>query len=292
MIQRRKPSDVAFDTFIHASVIFAAAITLYPFVYVLSMSVSDFDAMLTGKVFLWPIGLSLKSYELVFQNPDIWQSYYNTLWYVVVGTAINILLTVMAAYPLSKKTVKWRNIVMFFIVFTMFFQGGLIPTYLLVRDLGLYNTRWAIVLPTAIGTMKIVIMRQFFISLPDALEESAIIDGASPWVILFRIMIPLSLPAIAAITLFYAVGHWNQFFQALIYLPDASKHPIQIYLRRVLIVQSQDLLDDMEDESARATIGMQMKYSLIIITILPIVCLYPFLQKYFIKGVMIGAIKQ
>lgn len=285
--------ELIFDSLIYFILIFAVLITLYPFIYVISMSISDPEHVLRQDIFLLPKGLSLGAYKLVFENPDVWRSYYNTVWYTVVGTSINIFMTVIAAYPLSRRNLFGRNFFMFFITFTMFFSGGLIPSFLLVRSLGLYNTRWAMVIPGAVSAWYIIITRTYFqSSIPDSLIEAAKIDGCNDISILFRIVLPLSAPIIAVLALFYAVGHWNSFFNALIYLPDKNLQPLQIYLVRVLIQASPELLGQMQDEFARSAYFIQLKYAVIIVTILPIICVYPFLQKYFVKGVMIGAIKE
>jgi putative aldouronate transport system permease protein len=233
------------------------------------------------------------AYKLVFENPDVWRAYYNTIWYTLVGTTINVFMTVIGAYPLSRKNLIGRNFFTFFITFTMFFSGGLIPSFLLIKNLGLYNTRWAMVLPGAVSAWYIIIARTYFqSSIPDGLIDAAKIDGCNDISILFRIVIPLSAPIIAVLALFYAVGHWNSFFNALLYLPDKNLQPIQIYLVRVLIQASPELIGQIQDEFARSAYFIQLKYAVIIITILPIICVYPFLQKYFVKGVMIGAIKE
>lgn len=266
-------------------------ITLYPFIYVISMSISDPVHAMRQEVFFLPKGFSTGAYEMVFENPDIWISYYNTLWYTVVGTVLNIIFTVLAAYPSSRKDFFARNYIMVFIAFTMFFSGGLIPTYMIVNGMGLYNTRWAIILPGLVGAFYIIMARTFFETIPDSLQESAKIDGANELKILTKIMLPLSKPILAVLVLFYAVGHWNSYFSALIYLSDAKLQPIQLYLYKILVKQQESLMEGITDQYARASIGMQVKYAAIMVTILPIIFIYPFLQKYFVKGVMIGAVK-
>jgi putative aldouronate transport system permease protein len=285
-------SDRAF--FIAVNIILGVlmVITLYPFLYTLSSSISDPYAVAKRQVVLWPKGFSLVSYKMVLNNSEIYQYYYNTLWYVVVGTTINVFMTLIAAYPLSRRKFFLRNQIMMFIAFTMFFSGGLIPTFLLVRGLGLYNTRWAIVLPTAVEVWNIIITRTYMQStIPDSLCESATIDGANDLAILWKIVLPLSKPIIAVILLFSAVAHWNSFFPALIYLSDKSLHPMQLFLRRVLLIVSEELVASAQGTSERSVIGEQIRYTVIMVTIIPIICVYPFLQKYFVKGVMIGAIK-
>jgi putative aldouronate transport system permease protein len=287
-----KLSDKIIDVIIHILLIFSAFITLYPFIYVLSMSISSPDEVMKQNIILFPKGFSIESYKIVFKNKMFWQSYYNTIWYTVVGTTINVVMTIIAAYPLSKKRFIHRNFFMLMISFTMFFGGGLIPLYILVSILGMYNTRWAIVIPGAVSAWYVIITRTFFQSIPESLEESAIIDGASDYKILTQIYLPLSKAILAVLVLFHAVGHWNSFFSAMIFLSDGSKQPLQIYLRRILIEVSAEIQRNLPGSSyERAAYGIQLKYSSIIVTILPIICVYPFLQKYFVKGVMIGSIK-
>jgi putative aldouronate transport system permease protein len=267
--------------------------TLYPFIYILSMSVSEQRAVMAREVWLLPKGFSLASYYLVFENKEIWQVYGNTLWNTVVGTGINLLLTVMGAYALSRKEFAARNSIMFYIAITMFFSGGLIPSFLLVNNLGLYNTRWAMVIPGAVNAWNLIIARTYFqSSLPDSLPESAKMDGCTDFGILFRIVLPVSLPIIAVLTVFYSVGHWNAWFNALLYLSDETLHPLQLYLRKILIMNSPDMLQGMEDAFERVAYAVQLKYASIIVATLPILCIYPFVQQYFVKGVMLGAIKE
>jgi putative aldouronate transport system permease protein len=286
-----KSSDRLYDAIVYVVVTFVLVVTLYPFVYVLSMSVSDPQAVVKGQVFLFPVGLDFSSYSVVFADKEIVSHYYNTIWYTVVGTFLNVLFTVVMAYPLSKKKFFARNFFTLVIVITMFFSGGLIPTYILIVKLGLYGTRWSIVLPPLIAVWNVIICRTFFQSLPEELFENARLEGASEGKILWKIVIPLSQPIIAVLTLFYGIGRWNEFFSALIFLPDSKLHPIQIYLRRILIQASPEVLQNSELVGQGVLTMLQIKYAVIIVTILPIVMLYPFLQKYFVKGVMIGALK-
>lgn len=288
----KKGSDRLIDIVIYVLLAFAGFITLYPFLYVFSMSISGVQEVIRQEVVLLPKGFSIKSYEMIYRNKQFWTSYYNTLWYTAVGTSINVFMTIIAAYPLSKKRLLHRNFFMFMITFTMFFGGGLIPGYLLVNALGLYNTRWAIVIPGAVAAWYIIITRTFFQTIPDSLEESAIIDGASEFRVMMSIYVPLSKPILAVLTLFYAVGHWNSFFAAMIYLSDVRKQPLQIYLRRILIEATAEIQRAIQGNiQERSAIGVQLKYSSIIVSIIPIICVYPYLQKYFVKGVLIGSIK-
>lgn len=260
--------------------------------YVLVSSFSDAYAIASGQVKLLPVGFNLNAYKLVFSDQNIWSSYGNTIFYVVVGTIINLIMTTLGAYPLSRRNLHGRNFVMAFIVFTMFFSGGLIPAYLNIRELGLFDTRWALILPGAVNAFNLIVMRTFFQSIPDSLIESAKIDGAHDFKVLWKIVLPLSMPVLAVMTLFYAVGHWNSWFSAMIYLQDRSLFPLQLILREILIQSSaQNMLTNAtQDEVHR--ISESIKYATIIVATVPILMIYPFLQRYFVKGVMIGALKE
>lgn len=268
-------------------------LTLYPFLYVAFASLSDPASLMQHRgLLLMPEGFSLDAYKAVFDNPMIPAGYRNTLFYVTAGTAINLFMTSLGAYVLSRKGLYFRNAMMFFIVLTMFFQGGLIPTYLLVSSLGMIDTPWAMLLPGAISTWNLIIMRTSFQAVPVSLEESARIDGANDWTILFRVIIPLSLPVIAVMILFYGVGHWNAWFGAMLYLRDRELYPLQLVLREILITNSTDNMTTGASSLDKIPIGETIKYATIIAATIPILLLYPFLQKYFVKGVMIGAIKE
>lgn len=285
--------DVVVDAVVYVGVAFAFVITLYPFVFVLSMSISDPVAVVRREIFLLPKGFSLDAYRTVLNDPVVLRSYYNTIWYTGVGTTLNVVFTVMAAYPLSKRNFSARRVLMFLFVLTMFFSGGLIPLFVLVVKLGLYATRWAIVIPTLIATFNLIICRTFFQTLPEDLFECARIEGAGEWRIVYKIVAPLSKPIIAVLVLFYGVNHWNSFFPALLYLPKADLQPIQLYLRRVLIQASPEAVQQFETgEAGEGIMAMvQIKFAVMIVAVLPILLLYPFLQRYFVKGVLIGALK-
>lgn len=286
--------DRAFDFINCAALAAVLIIVLYPLLFVLGASISDPQAVVNGSVWLWPKGFTLHGYEKVFQNRDILRGYLNTILYTAAGTAINLAMTIMAAYPLSRKDVYGRNAVTMLLVFTMFFGGGLIPTYLLVKKLGMLNTFWAMVIPNAVSVWNIVIMRTFFRqSIPMEIQEAAEIDGCSNIRILLGIVLPLSLPILAVMTLFYSVGHWNAFFNALIYLTDRGKYPLQLILREILIQsQMNDMVQVSEESLAKGVMEAEsIKYAVVIIANLPVLVLYPFLQRYFVKGIVIGAIK-
>ncbi|OXM14424.1 carbohydrate ABC transporter permease [Paenibacillus herberti] len=278
------------DAAINVFMVFVIIICLYPLVFVFSMSISDPLAAAAQEVWLLPKGFSLNAYKLVFENPDIWTSYLNTIWYTVGGTAFNVIMTISLAYPLSRRNFFLRGPVTFLIVFTMLFSGGLIPTFILVNDLGLYNTRWALIILGAIGVWYVIIARTYFTTIPESLIESAKLDGANDIRIFWTVIIPLSKPIIAVLVLFYAVGHWNSYFSALIYLPDKNLQPLQLYLVKVL-VENTGLADSIMPSEEKSLAIMQIKYAIIMVATLPILFVYPFLQKYFVKGVMIGAIK-
>ena len=277
------------DVIIYVFLMSITIVTLYPFIYVLFASVSNMnDVSLNGSLLLWPKEFVINAYVGVLKNPNIAYGYRNTIFYTALGTAINVILTIMAAYVLSRKWLYGRNILMLIITVTMFFGGGLIPTYLLVKNLNLINTIWAMVLPTAVSTYNIIITRTFFMGIPDSLEESAKIDGANDIIVMCLIMVPLSMPIIAVNILIYSVGHWNTWFNALIYIKDRSMYPLQMFLREILI-QSQ--VNDMNGGSAIYSAAENIKYATVIVTILPIIFVYPFVQKYFVQGIMIGSLK-
>lgn len=282
-----------FDAAVYLVAFLILCLVLYPLLFVVSASFSDPVKVIEGKVWLLPQGFTLEPYKLVFENESIWTGFRNTLLYTSVGTFANVFLTIIAAYPLSRRDLPGRNAFMFLITFTMFFNGGLIPTYLLVKDMGMINTVWAMIVPTAIAAYNLIIMRTYFqTSIPFEIQESASIDGCSNVRMLFSIVIPLSKPIIAVIVLFYAVGHWNAYFNALIYLRDSALFPLQLILREILILnQSDDMGMGQIGMSERVMLAESIKYSVIIVSSLPVLLIYPFIQKYFVKGVMIGSIK-
>ncbi len=268
---------------------------IYPLIFIVSASFSSPEAVASGRVLLWPVELSLEGYRAVFAYEPVWTGYANTLFYTVTGTVVNVVLTLMAAYPLSRKEFFGRNLFTFYFSFTLFFSGGLIPLYLVIRSLGLLNTRAAMIIPAAIGVWNVIITRTFMqASIPDALIEAARIDGASNTYILVRVVIPLSVPIIAVISLFYAVGHWNAFFPALIYLRDPSKQPLQMVLRNVLVANEMAVdqtLIDLEEMQRRQFLQEVLRYSLIIVASVPVLMIYPLVQRHFVRGIMIGALK-
>jgi len=269
-------------------------VTLYPLLYVVFASLSN-PTLLAGHrgLLFGPLNLSLEAYRRVFENPMILIGYRNTLFYVIVGTTLNVFMTALGAYALSRRNLLLKNPVMFLIVFTMFFGGGLIPTYLLVgQTLHMQDTPWALIVPGAITTINLIIMRTAFNAVPASLDEAARLDGANDWTILWRIYLPLSLPVVAVMILFYGVAHWNSFFPAMVYLRTRELYPLQLVLREILISSNvQNMTTDVSSGDVFA-IGETIKYATIVVATLPILLVYPFLQRYFVKGVMIGAIKE
>lgn len=279
------------DGFIGLFMLIVLVATLYPFIYVLSLSLSAPREVAQMNVWLWPKGFSIEAYKTVMVNAEFYRAYGNTIWYTAVGTAVNVLLTVLAGFTLARKQFSARNIIMVLIAFTMFFSGGLIPEYLLVKNLGLYDTRWAIILPSAASAFFIIIARTFFQGIPESLYESAYIDGANDIQILQKVAFPLSKPIVAVLALFYAVNHWNSYFPSLIYLSSVDLQPVQLYLMKLLIEENNSSLLGSISGYERVLQAMQIKYAAIIVVIAPIVCVYPYLQRYFVKGIMIGSIK-
>ena len=266
-------------------------ITLYPFYFITIVSLSNGNAVLRGDVSFWPIGFTLESYKLVFDNPAVPTSLSNSVLYTVVGTIINLFMTVLCAYPLARPKFSGKTFFTWVVSMTMFFSGGLIPLYLLVLNLGIYNSIWALVLPGAINVWNMFIMRTSFQSIPEELYEAAILDGANDLQTLYYMVLPLSMPVIATLLMFYAVGHWNEFFNALIYLDDRAKFPIQLILRNVVILGNFEQTNELSGGSDFAAIEQTLRYATIMVSTLPILAVYPFVQRYFVKGVMIGAIK-
>jgi putative aldouronate transport system permease protein len=291
---RKTGGERAFDVFNMLVMLALIAVTLYPMLYVLFASLSNPTELAQSRgLLLKPLGFSLEAYKKVFENPSISTGYRNTLFYMGGGTLINLVLTSLGAYALSRKNVMWKTPILMMIIFTLFFSGGLVPTYLLVaKSLNWLDTPWALIIPGAISTWNLLILKTAFEAVPVSLEEAARIDGANDFTILLRIIIPLSLPALAVITLFYAVGHWNAYFQALIYLRNRELFPLQLILREILIANSMDSMTTGVSSGDVEPIGETIKYATIVVATLPILALYPFLQRYFVKGVLIGGVKE
>lgn len=286
--------DVIYNAVVLTVVTVLLLLVLYPIIYVVSASFSSANAVTTGKVVFLPVDFSIEGYKAVFENKDVLTGYKNTVIYTVLGTLVNVVVTLVAAYPLSRKDFIGRRQISFIFTFTMLFGGGMIPTYILMRDLHLINTMWVMILPGAVTVYNLMVTRTFIESnIPGELLEATQVDGCSDARYFVSFVLPLSKPVIAVITLFYAVGHWNSYFSAFLYLNDRKLFPLQLFLREILINNKIDASTVMDQEILNARQGLAdlLKYSLIIVSTLPIMCLYPFIQKYFVKGVMIGSVK-
>ncbi|WP_397376352.1 carbohydrate ABC transporter permease [Paenibacillus vietnamensis] len=266
--------------------------TLYPMLYILFSSLSDGNRLISfDGILLWPQGFSLDGYKAVFSNATFLQAFKNTFFVLIVGLTVNLSLTAFGAYFLSRDGVLLGKPIMFMIVFTMFFQGGLVPFYLIVKEYGLLNSLWALILPSAVSTFNLIIMRTYFQSIPKELEESAFLDGAGHYKILFSVFIPLSMPVIAVMILYYGVGHWNSWFSAMIFLRDQELFPVQLVVRNILLENDNANMIGTSTLQHSQSVAETLKYAAIMVTTAPILLLYPFLQKYFVKGVMVGALK-
>lgn len=283
-IKQSVPSRI-FDTLNYTVMILLMIVMIYPLVYVFSASISDNALVSSGDVLLLPKKVTLVAYKQLAANSDLWVSYWNTIRYTVVHVILTLITTAAMAYPLAKKWLPGRKLILMMAAFTLLFSGGMIPTFLVVQKLGMLNSIWAIVLPSMISTWYLFIMRTFFEALPEELEDAATIDGCSSLQVLWRVVMPLSMPVMATIGLFTAVNQWNAFFDALIYLNDRSMYPLQIMLRNILVAGT--TIQGEGDMSLLQT----MKYAIIMMATLPILCVYPFIQKYFVQGTMIGGIK-
>lgn len=288
--------DHVFDIVNHILLVLFFLIVLYPLIYVLSSSFSDAKSVVAGKVWLWPVGFTLNGYKAIFNHSLIMSGFANSILYAVTGTLINLFMTVIAAYPLSRKDFFGKNIFMFLFVFTMLFNGGLIPNYILIKQLTMINTIWALIIPGALSAWNVIVTRTYFQNtIPGELLEAAQIDGCNDLRFVWKIVLPLSKPIIAVMGLFYAVGHWNAYFNAMIYISNARLFPLQVILRDILIsnqVTSEMLrYMNMDDLQQRLNTFELLKYSLIIVASVPVLVIYPFVQKYFVKGIMIGSLK-
>jgi putative aldouronate transport system permease protein len=290
----RTKSDLAFDIVNYVFLSIVLLLVLYPLYFVVIASFSNPSLVNSGQVKLLPKGINLDGYIRIFKDSSIVTGYKNTIVYTVIGTFVNIAFTIPAAFALSRKDLDGRNLIMYLVTFTMFFGGGLIPTFIVVRNLGLYNSMWSLILPGAVIPWNLIIARTFFqTSIPDELREAAQIDGCNDFMFFFKIVLPLSSTLIAIMVLFYGVGHWNSFFNALIYIKDKARYPLQLVLRNILIVNqvSTDMLENVEQMNEQLEIAALIQYGVIIVAALPLLILYPFLQRYFVKGVMIGSVK-
>lgn len=285
--------DLVFIILLYFLLTLILAVLLYPLIFVFSASISDPSAIMAGKVVLFPVGFSLEAYQAILDYDLIWVGFSNSLFYTVAGTVVNLFVTILAGYALSRKDLVGRNFFMFLFAFTMLFNGGIVPTYLVVNQLGLINTRWALIIPQALSVWNLIITVTYFrTSIPPELLEAAQLDGCSDFQYLARVVIPLSAPIVAVLALFYAVGHWNEYFSALLYLNKQEMYPLQIMLRNILVQNQIDFtMIDISAFAARQAMRELLKYALIVVASVPVLLIYPFVQRYFIKGIMIGAIK-
>ncbi|MEO2206988.1 carbohydrate ABC transporter permease [Paenibacillus pabuli] len=296
---RETRQDKIFLTLNYIYVTIAFLLVAYPLVYMISASISNPKEVASGAMWLFPKDITFEGYERVLQDQRIWSGYANTILYTVVGTAVNLAFTIPAAYALSRRDLVGRGFFMGTFMFTMFFGGGLVPSYLLIKELGMINSMWALILPSAASVWNIIVSRTFFQgTIPSELQEAAQIDGCSNFKLFFKIVLPLSMPIIAVMALFYGVGHWNSYFSAMIYLNDSAKYPLQLVLRQILVLQEMSAQGSgMMDGSAasalnnKAEVAALVRYAVIIVSTLPIIIIYPFLQRYFVQGVMIGSVK-
>ena len=288
--------DIIFETVVVIILAILTLIILYPLYFVVIASFSDAKLVVAGEVWWYPKGVTLENYMQCFTNGDLMLGYRNAFIILILGTATNLFLTILCAYPLSRHDLWGRNGIMIYCTIPMFFGGGLIPTSLMVtQTLGLKNSWWAVILVAGIATYNMIIMRTFFMtSIPFELQEAAQIDGCTPIGILLRIILPLSIPVICVIGLYYGVNHWNSYFSALVYLPDKNKWPLQLFLRQILVNNDISAVDGgaSSDEMARRAMRAEtIKYSIVILASIPMLIIYPFVQRYFVKGVMIGSVK-
>lgn len=292
-LNKRGPFDIVFDGLIYLFMLLFFIIVAYPILYVLALSFSSREAVLNNEVYIIPVGFNFDNYKLVLKHEFLPRAFLNSVFYTVFGTLYSMILTILGAYALSRKNYFGRDFIMFLIAFTMMFGGGMIPSYMLIKNLGLLNTRLALIIPFAVSQYNLIVMRTYMQQIPSVIEESAKLDGANDFIILFRIFVPMSKPVIATITLFYAAGQWNDFFSGLIYLDDKNKFPLQLVIRDLLITQNDATLN----QGLAAQQGMPsltpggFRAAIVVVTVLPLLVVYPFIQKYFVKGVMLGSIK-
>lgn len=288
-------NDKLFYGFCYTVVSIMGLTVLYPLIYIVSASFSSATAVNTGKVWFLPVSPSTYSYQYLLSFKPVWIGYANTLFYTVAGTAINVFITMLCAYALSRKGLVGGRVISFLFTFAMLFHAGMIPNYILVRNLGLLNTRWALLLPGALSVYNMIVARTFLRNtIPDALLEASKLDGCSDIQYLIYVVLPLSSAILAVITMYYAVGHWNSYFSAFLYLSDRKLYPLQIYLRQILVQSKFDTSDITDPEMLQQLQGLQelLKYAVIVVATAPLLCVYPFVQKYFVKGVMIGSVKE
>ncbi|MGG1515610.1 carbohydrate ABC transporter permease [Paenibacillus oryzisoli] len=291
MHTRRSLGSMLLDIIIYGVLIGFAVMTVVPLLYIIAGSFTDGTELVKNKLVLIPTHFSLDGYTFILKTPDIPRSLLVTIYITIVGTVINLLFTSLLAYPLARKDLRERRVILFFILFTMLFSGGIIPSFLVVKSLGLIDSLWSQMIPNAISAFNLIVLRNFFMQLPESLEESAKIDGYNDLSIMFRIVLPLSLPALATFGLFYAVEHWNTFFSALLYLNDAHQWPIQVWLRQIILLSQGGLDTGNLGQDFVVPPSQTIKMAVIVISTLPILCVYPFLQKHFAQGILLGSVK-
>lgn len=290
---KHSAGERVFDLFNYLFMIFAAVIAVYPFLYIVFASLSDPITLIKHKGILWrPAGFSLAGYKAVLQNHEIFIGYANTAFYVVVGTALSVIITAMLSYPLALQRFRYRKVFLKLIVFTLFFSAGMIPTYMIVKMLGLLDTRWSVIAPNIIITYNVMIMRTAYLAVPPSLEESARLDGANDMQTFFRIMLPSVKGTIAVLVLYQAVANWNSWFSALLYIKDRTKYPLQLFLREILIQSSSQEMGNYSINADSAFLDEIVKHATTVVATVPMLVIYPFAQKYFIKGAMVGAVKE
>ena len=293
-VKKRLNGDTLFSVGVYVLLTLILVVIAFPLIYLVSASFSDPQAVISGRVWLWPVDFTLKGYEAIFKDQSLIRGFLNSVFLTVVGTAINIVVTVLMAYPLSRKQFYGRKFFTMFMMVTMFFNGGLVPTFLLINQLSMYNSYWSVLIPGCVGVTNVIICRTYFeSSIPEELYEAASLDGCDDFRFLTKVVLPLAKPVLAVLVLYYAVGHWNSYFKEMIYLEDKIKYPLQVVLRQILIMSQ--IADEMmlDFSTAERVQGMAdlLKYSTIVVSSLPMLLLYPFIQKYFVKGVMIGSVK-
>lgn len=294
MKKRIKSSDTLFYIIIGIVMFFLTIIVLYPIVYIVSASFSSSAAVTEGRVWLWPVDFSLEAYKAVFKYSDLWIGYRNTIFYVVVGTIMNVAVEMVCAYPLARKDLWGKSVISFLFTFTMLFGGGMIPNYLLVKNLGMLNTAWALLIPGLMSVYNVIVARTFIQNnIPEELLEAAQIDGCNDTQFFFKMVLPLSKAIIAVLTLWHAVGHWNSYFSAFLYITEEKLYPLQVFLKEILVQSNvnTEVVGDVADALQMQNLKQLLKYAIIVVSTVPLFAFYPFVQKHFVKGVTIGSVK-
>ena len=292
--KRISGNDAVFYSIIGVVIFILTVIVLYPIIYIVSASFSSSVAVAEGAVWLWPVNFSLEAYKAVLDYKDIWLGYRNTIFYVVVGTLLNVAMAMICAYPLARKNLWGRNVISFVFSFTMWFGGGMIPGYLLIKSLGMLDTPWALIIPGAMSVYNMIVARSFIQNnVPEELLEASQIDGCTDFQFFFRIVLPLSKAIMAVLTLWHAVGHWNSYFSAFLYITDKDLYPLQIFLKEILVQSdvNSEVVVDAAEAVQMANLKNLLKYAVIVVSTVPLFSFYPFVQKHFVKGVTIGSVK-